>query len=63
MGVKTIQFQTKEASIKFIGLSNREKWPWDYLGNDTFVLTEEQVTTLEQVGIPFTEVKPTPVPK
>ncbi len=62
MNLRTVEF-TREDRIKFIGLSDAERWSWHYLGKNQFVLTNKQIEKIKVEGIPFTEVAGQPMPE
>ncbi|MBI1746102.1 MAG: hypothetical protein HYR55_05895 [Acidobacteria bacterium] len=55
MGLRTVEF-SREDRVKFIGLSDAERWSWHYLGKNKFVLIDKQIEKIKAKDIPFTEV-------
>lgn len=61
MRTKVIQFEEKDA-IRFLGLARKEGWSGRYLGDNKFMLTEEQIERVSLESIPFVEVSPNGTP-
>ncbi len=62
MSVRIIKVDAKDR-VRIIGLSKREWWSGQYLGDNTFALTDEQLEKIKAEGIPFTETESVPLQK
>jgi len=62
MGVRIIRVDAKDR-VRVIGLSKREWWSGQYLGDNAFALTDEQLEKIKAEGIPFTETESVRLPR
>jgi hypothetical protein len=49
---------TDEDGPRLLWVIAANRWPTRYLGNNVFVLTEEQVARIKSEGIPFEMITP-----